>query len=269
VLELYKDEPRVRYVVHERNRGGGAARNTGIAEARGYYVAFLDDDDVWYPWKLMLQVACFDEAPPQVALVYGGFRRVSADGTTIIERPDPTAQTLPNLLKRNGIGTTSLVMCRRTSLVEIEGFDERLPSMQDLDLYVRLAQRFPFAMVGELLLDKHQHAGEAIGKNFDGIVQANRLYYEKHRALFERHRDIHHHRLRSYGHEVLRAGRIAEARGLLLRAWRLRPWDLASLILAMSANRPLLKAYRRVRRWVAGRRIPARSVTTSRGTASR
>jgi glycosyltransferase involved in cell wall biosynthesis len=255
-LRRFAAEPRVVYVPHEVNLGACAARNNGIQAARGRYVAFLDDDDAWYPTKLARQVACFEEADPAVALVYCGFRRV-VDGTPgQVVVPDGSGHVWRNLLKRNGIGSTSLVLCRRTALLEVGGFDERLPSKQDIDLYIRLAARFPFAWLGEVLLDKHRHTGEAIGKNYDGVVRANTLFYDKHRSLFEPDRDVHHHRLRSFGHETLRAGRMAEARSLLLRAWWLKPTDVATLALALLINRPLLAAYRGLKRRLKGRPGP-------------
>ncbi len=242
VVRSLASDARVVYVAHEVNRGACAARNTGIARARGRYVAFLDDDDAWYPDKLRLQVERFASADPDVALVYGSFHRVDEDGATRLVHADGSAHVGRNLLLRNGIGTTSLVMCRRTALLEVDGFDERLPSMQDYDLYMRLAQRFPFAWVEEPLLEKHRHEG-SIGNDFDGIVRANALFYEKHHEKYEGDRVVHHHRLRWFAHQALRAGQVGLARSLLWRAWRQRPGDVVSLGLALVVNAPMLNAY--------------------------
>jgi glycosyltransferase involved in cell wall biosynthesis len=244
-------DARVVYVVHEHNRGACAARNTGIERARGELVAFLDDDDAWYPEKLALQTACFQASDPAVALVYGSFRRVDERGATNLHRADGRAHVGRNLLMRNGIGTTSVVMCRRAALLAVGGFDDRLPSMQDYDLYVRLAQRFPFAWVPEPLLDKHRHPGDTIGKGYDGIVRANQIFYDKHRQLFEDDRVVHHHRLRWFADQALLAGRIGLARRLLWRAWRQRPRKVGDLLLAMTVNRPMVDAYRA---WLRARR---------------
>jgi len=246
VLERLNDA-RIVYVVHERNQGGGAARNSGIARARASFVAFLDDDDAWYPDKLELQLACFDRSASDVALVYGAFRRVTPKGVDRVQRPRPDGHTVATLLRRNSVGTTSLVMCRRSALQAIGGFDPTLRSRQDLDLYLRLAQRFPFAYVDATLLDKHQHDGRAIGKDQEGTVDAHRRFYEKHRAAYDHDRDAHHTYLRRYGEEVLRTGRTQEARQLLWTAWRLKPWAVGTLAVALMSRRPVLVAYRWVR----------------------
>ena len=249
----YATDPRITYLPHERNLGACAARNTGIRRARGPFVAFLDDDDEWHPHKLKRQLDRFAVARPEVALVYGGVVVIDEEGRRHAKPATATAHELRNLLKRNGIGTTSVILCRRSALLAVEGFDERLPSMQDYDLYVRLAQRFSFDLVEEPLLDYHRHAYARIGKDYEAAVLANRLFYEKHRALFRHDSELHHHRLRSFALEVMRSGQLGEARRLLWRAWRARPTALGTLALAVTLNRPLLASYRAARRWWAAR----------------
>lgn len=250
-------EPRLSYVVHERNKGGGAARNTGIRHARGEFVAFLDDDDAWYPNKVALQVECFERASADVALVYGGFRRHLQTGGTTVVMPTPGGASMTQLLRRNVIGTTSLVMCRRAALEAIGGFDEALRSRQDIDLYVRLAERYPFAFVPELLLDNHQHGGAAIGKNYEATIDAWGRFYAKHKDAFELDPAAHHEFLGRYGRDAVRAGQARLARRLLARAWTLRPARLDHLALAAAAWPWVIRFLRTVRRKGARRRPPA------------
>ncbi|MBR9846818.1 MAG: glycosyltransferase family 2 protein, partial [Algicola sp.] len=65
----------IKIVRHEQNKGHAAARNTGIREAQGDYVAFLDSDDLWLPQKLEIQIPCFDYSE-DVGLVGGGYEYV-------------------------------------------------------------------------------------------------------------------------------------------------------------------------------------------------
>lgn len=254
VVRPLLDDPRIVYVLHQWNRGGGAARNTGIHRARGPFVAFLDDDDAWYPRKLELQVARIEAGGPEVALVHGGFRRVMADGTTDVRLPVPGMDTFAELLKDNTIGTTSVALCRREALLAIDGFDETLRSRQDVDLYLRLVRERRFDSVAEPLLDKHHHAGDAIGKNYANVVDAYGRCYVKYREDYERDRSAHRSYLVSYGKEAIRAGEMALARRLLLRAWSLAPWSVGSLGLAVVADARLLRAFRAGRRFLRRRK---------------
>ena len=270
VIDRFGHDPRIVYVVHEQNRGGGAARNTGIARARAELVAFLDDDDAWFPHKLALQVACFERSAADVALVYGGFQRVAHDGRRRIVQPDPAGSHVSVLLRRNAIGTTSLVMCKRHALESIGGFDPGLRSRQDLDLFVRLAQRYAFAFVDEPLLDKYEHDALSIGKDQEGLADAHRRFYEKHRSAYESDPSAHHVVLHRYAEEVLRTGRAREARRLFFASWRKDPRRLRTLAYALLSWRFALDAYRSARRLLGlGRRsvapAPASSIDRADG----
>jgi glycosyltransferase involved in cell wall biosynthesis len=84
ISSKYGDDPRVRYI-YQANTGVTGARNKGIRESRGDYVAFLDSDDVWKPWKLETQVACFKRFP-EVGMVFTEFEAVNAAGDVVMNR---------------------------------------------------------------------------------------------------------------------------------------------------------------------------------------
>ncbi len=248
------------YVVHERNRGGGAARNTGIEHARGTYVAFLDDDDAWDADKLAWQLDRFAASPPSVALVYCRSRVV--DEVTGSERPwraRPPKHGLRDLLRRNTVGSTGQVLVRRAALLEVGGFDERLPAKQDIDLYVRLALSWDFAFVDRTLHTIYRHTEASIGKDLAGTVRAHEIFHEKHAALIDAYPDVRYHRSLALGTLLLVAERRVEARRELWRAWRVAParpsvW----LQLALAYGLPRAPARALVRRW-RRRRADART----------
>ena len=258
VLARYGDDARILYVPHERNRGACAARNTGIIRARGTFVAFLDDDDLWSADKLERQVACFASASPDVALVYGGWRHVFEDGTVETFMPDGSAHELPQLLKRNAIGSTSLVMCRRSALLAIDGFDETLPAMQDFDLYIRLGMQHAFSYVDSVLMDHRRHDSPRITTDPEVVQRANERFHAKHRHLFEADRDVHQARLRAYAYDMLRIGQFAKARRLYRSAWHVDRRSVRTLALGLLVHEPIIEAYRAMKRLVrrSSRRTP-------------
>lgn len=141
VVEAMTDQ-RLR-IVTQPNAGVAAARNRGIAEARGELVAFLDSDDEWLPGKLADQVECFARGSPRLGLVYTGVDWIAADGTRGVHTAEHRGWIYRDLLARNvvtGCGTTS--MFQRTALELVGGFDPALPANEDYDLVLRVARFF-------------------------------------------------------------------------------------------------------------------------------
>lgn len=246
VMSGLADDPRITYLEHDRNRGGSAARNSGIRAASAPLVAFLDDDDDWYPNKLELQVAHLESQERDVALVYCAFRRVAQDGATQVTRPDAKNHTLEALLTRNGVGTTSAIVCRRQALLAVGGFDEELPSRQDVDLYLRLAEKYRLTFVDDVLLDFHRHAGDAIGKNLVRALKGAEVFEAKHAELLAQHPKAAHFRLLAKGTIQRRAGQRQAARRTFRQAWRNRPLDARAVVglLATTSAADLARSWR-------------------------
>jgi glycosyltransferase involved in cell wall biosynthesis len=156
ILEVVTNfnDSRIRYIKHEQNQGGGASRNTGIKEAKGEFVAFLDSDDEWLPTKLEKQLALFVNL--DMGLVYCGFNLVEP-GIKNGLRPFVSCgeNFRQDLLVSNFVGTTSVAIIRKHLLEQIKGFDVVLRSCQDWDLYIRLSEICKFACVDEYLVLYH------------------------------------------------------------------------------------------------------------------
>jgi len=175
-------DPRIRCIRHGRNRGGSVARNTGIEASAAEYVAFLDSDDEWLPRKLEAQLAALSKGGSNVVMVYTGICFVNASGQVLRSRRARHAGKLDELLlERNVIGTTSSALIAKSALEDVGAFDERLPSRQDIDLWIRISRRGRIACVPEPLVLHYVHP-QRITADPWAKVRAYELMLEKYRV---------------------------------------------------------------------------------------
>jgi glycosyltransferase involved in cell wall biosynthesis len=137
--------------IQQQNRGAGAARNKGIRETSGEYIAFLDADDMWLEDKTRLQLQ-YLAAHTNAALVSGYARwwNVISDKVYLRGESLPTMQFLRReLLVRNVLGNPSMVMVRRSALETVGLFSETIRWGQDWELWQRLVEHYDAGMVPE------------------------------------------------------------------------------------------------------------------------
>jgi glycosyltransferase involved in cell wall biosynthesis len=133
-------DSRVQVIRHDRTLGVSAARNTGIARAKGRWVAFLDDDDLWAPEKLSAQLSSAEQHDRKWA-VSGAVCVDNALNVLVGEPAPPPERIVADLVRYNAVPVgASNVVVRREVLTEIGGFDLRLRHMADWELWIRLAR---------------------------------------------------------------------------------------------------------------------------------
>jgi glycosyltransferase involved in cell wall biosynthesis len=198
-------DARLRVVRHDRPLGVSAARNRGIAEARGEWVAFCDDDDVWAPDKLEQQLIEADRE--HAAWVYAGDVNVDLHLRVISGGPPPdAAAAVRDLPRYNPISSGgSNVTVRAQLLKQVGGFDEGLRRTEDWDLWIRLAGTGPPACVRQPLVAYRFHRGNVAPDTASMVIEA-RLLAERHRIPVDMTRM---HRRAAW--TALRSGRRAVA----------------------------------------------------------
>ena len=171
----------------EGSLGGAGARNEGIKQARGVFVAFLDDDDQWLPGKLRRQLELMESLPPSVCSVDTGFYEIDETrGTRKQVKPALRGEIFDDLLvKHKGRAPKlSSMLCRTQALREIGMFDASLPARQDLDLYLRLARGYTFEYIEDPLVNKYIHSSDRITANVTSKIRAFDIFYRKYREDF-------------------------------------------------------------------------------------
>jgi len=176
-------EALIRYYRNDHARGGAGTRNAGIERALGEWVAFLDDDDTWLPEKLTrVDQLIGDKADPQLVMVYTGHVKYDFEEQREIPAfmPSVRGMALDRVLYENAIGGMSVVVARGSVLQDLGGFDERFESLQDMELYVRLAERGSFDFVPLPLVRIRSSSRERITQNPRKKLQGAKLFAQKY-----------------------------------------------------------------------------------------
>lgn len=261
-------DPRVR-LLRQANGGVATARNHGIREARGAFVAPVDADDLWHPAKIERQMQAILPRP-EVALVYTWFAQIDDQSRVIAARYRPRAEgrIFVDLCRGNLIGNGSSPLMRRDAVLAAGGYDaslraRRAQGCEDYRLYLALAERHAVALVPEFLTGYRQSAAAMSGdlmqmlRSFDLVTEEVRQRHPERAAdlhlarcdflrwSFERACGFSRWRAATgFAAELLREEWLAGARALLrvpaAVAWRstARPALHALLGQARQARRP-------------------------------
>ena len=252
---LAAEDTRVRYLA-AGGLGAAGARNLGIAYARGRLIAFLDDDDLWYPRKLETQVALM-RAHPWLGLVCSRFDQIDDQGraahrgwwrrlrSCLRPRPRLAGFAASKLLYCNWL-TTSTIMVRQECLAQCGGFDPALAVAQDWDLWLRIAERYPILELRERLAAYRRHR-QHNSQRFTELRRCEVRLLEKAwerwrgqrgwaRLVLRRRLSWAHYRL---SRQLAREGDEPAARRHLARAIALLPLHLRPLLSLTGAALPL------------------------------
>lgn len=156
VMDSIKDE-RVKYIKHPKNLNGSAARNTGLAAAKGKYIQLLDDDDYLFPDKIALSIQALKKYPDCSMAVTGVIaygENVIADLSGADKESSDYVLSREWMLRFNAIGTGSNIFATRASVMQIDGFDSSYPRMQDIEFIFRYCQKFKVCAIPDRLIIK-------------------------------------------------------------------------------------------------------------------
>ncbi len=160
VLGNFEDK-RIKHIRLDESQGASAARNYGLQASSGKYIAFLDDDDEWLPTKLELQRKKIKRADQETALIHCWMTRIN-DRTGKVDatcKPQLSGDIFGTTLDKQPLGNVSCWLIRRNAIIDVNGFDKRLPRGNDGDLLRRLSRSYKVDYVPRVLVKYHVNHG--------------------------------------------------------------------------------------------------------------
>jgi len=170
-------EPRAR-VIRKANGGLSSARNRGIAEAKGEWVAPIDADDLWHPTKIEKQMAVALSAGEPIGFIYCWYRIIDEQGRVTSSGPQPrlSGQVFNQLAYNNVVENGSALLLSREALLSIGCYDESLPAYEDVMLQLRVARAYSIDVVPEYLVAWRRHSSN-MSSDVDLIARSARRVY--------------------------------------------------------------------------------------------
>jgi glycosyltransferase involved in cell wall biosynthesis len=189
VLDSYGKDIKV---ISQKNKGVSAARNRGIAEASGKFIAFLDSDDLWLSQKLSVQIEFFNQMPD--ALICQTEEVWIRNGLRV--NPKKRHKKPSGMIFEPSLAlclvSPSAVMIRRFLFEKVGGFDETLPACEDYDLWLRISCRYPIYLIETPLIIKRGGHNDQLSASFsldkfrikslNKIIESNLLSKTQYRA---------------------------------------------------------------------------------------
>lgn len=170
IMELYKNNSRIKYIQHKKNKNGSAARNTGFRKSSGEYICFLDDDDVFLKNKVQKQVDYLEKNEQFDAVYCWRFQ----NGEVV--KYKKTGNLSEELLTLSYTPYTSSIMLRRHCYVALNGFDETYRRHQDYEFILRFFESHSIGVINEPLL-------KIIGNQVDNTLRGKDLESLKNKFL--------------------------------------------------------------------------------------
>lgn len=166
---------RLIFINNQISKGGAVTRNQGIAAARGKYICFLDDDDIWMADKVERQISLF-KSDSRCTLVTCSYTEICDNGKRKFVRVDANLDE-QEMLYTNWLGGASMYLTTRAALEKVGGFNPRLRSGQDWDLALKLFYQGKVLSYTESLVDYLAHRQARITNSYDAVYQGHREVY--------------------------------------------------------------------------------------------
>lgn len=184
-VKNFEDELNIKYCIHKTNQNGAVARNTGLENSCGKYVAFLDDDDIYLNNRLFNAVQTLDAEKESDLLFCSVLIQRNGKFVEVI-KPAYSEDIQKALIVNTSLfGTGSNIFLRRTVLEDVVGFDESYSRRQDNEFLLRALEKHSYTIIDALDIVKRNNGSANIPSYFK-LVNANAKYFKDFAMCFNR-----------------------------------------------------------------------------------
>lgn len=184
IMGSFHDE-RLHYLKHPHNLNGSVARNTGISQASGKYLSFLDSDDEYMSERLEKCVNTMESADSSIAGVYTGCEFRRAGETYHVMNTVKAGQYLVETLACTfNLGTGSNLFIRKSVVDELNGFDGAFLRHQDYEFMARIFEKYSLTSISEVLVIKNNENFNL--PNVEKIIEIKKQYLKKFEPLIQK-----------------------------------------------------------------------------------
>lgn len=250
IIERYLPDSRIVFVRNDHNVGVAASRNRALTLAKGELVTFLDQDDIWLPHKLEIQVAAI-QSHPEVGLMHAEYGRINPEGLLLPAYQKLAAEQFDNpaaaidvrdvfseiFISNNIQPLTSMIPRQIIDTVGV--FEADLPGVDDYELWLRIALRYPIGHVQTIVGYWRKHPGQQSNKGHKMLVMRIKALDRVLNCFPEAEQRVPRAAFITRMHGMCRSAAnytmyylndYSTARGLFARAVKYRPTDLATWV---------------------------------------
>lgn len=184
-IKKYKNNSNVHYIKHEKNINGSAARNSGFRASKGKYIALLDDDDIFLPHKISMQMKRMKEKGKEYGICYTSYENIFYDGRRRVIKSEKEGNLCFDLLAMNIEVLSSVLLISREAWLDIGGFDESFKRDQDQEFCVRLFDKYKVALVEDVCMVRYV-LKRNVPVNVDIAVKYREYYIEKMKNIIDK-----------------------------------------------------------------------------------